>query len=105
FRRHARGAFGVELRALPSHETAQGFNVIGKRGSVVWHTKLVSARKTKRFNAFFNPQVGDARTGARQSMPSSSIASSAADRDTVPVAAIGQMKRPFSRRLANKHRP
>jgi hypothetical protein len=45
------------------------------------------------------------RTGARQSMPSSSIASCAADRDTVPVAAIGQMKRPFSRRLANKHRP
>jgi hypothetical protein len=40
-----------------------------------------------------------------QSMPSSSIASCAADRDTVPVAAIGQMKRPFSRRLANKHRP
>ena len=42
FRRHARGAFGVELRALRSHEAAQGFNVIGKRGSVVWHTKLVS---------------------------------------------------------------
>ena len=35
FRRHPRGAFGVELRALRSHEAAQGFNVIGKRGSVV----------------------------------------------------------------------
>ena len=43
--------------------------------------------------------------GARQSMPSSSIANCAADIDTVPVVAIGQMKRPFSKRLANKHRP
>ena len=42
FRRHPRGAFGVELRALRSHEAAQGFHVIGKRGSVVWHPKLVS---------------------------------------------------------------
>ena len=42
FHRHARGAFGVELRALRSHEAAQGFNVIGKRGGVVRHPKLVS---------------------------------------------------------------
>jgi hypothetical protein len=42
FRRHARGAFGVEFRALTGHEAAQRFDVIGKRGSVVWHAKLVS---------------------------------------------------------------
>lgn len=42
FRRHARGPFGVEFSALRSHEAAQGLDVIGKRGSIVWHAKLVS---------------------------------------------------------------
>ena len=42
FRSHARGTFGVEFRALRSHEAAQRFDVIGKRGSIIWHAKLVS---------------------------------------------------------------
>ena len=41
--------------------------------------------------------------GARQSMPSSSIAT--ADIDTVPVAEIGHTNRPFSSRFANRQRP
>ena len=43
--------------------------------------------------------IGDAFTSG-----SSWRARLSGTRSTVPVAAIGQMKRPFSRRLANKHR-
>ena len=42
FRRHPRGAFGVELRALRSDKTAQGFDVVGKRGGVVRHMQFIS---------------------------------------------------------------
>lgn len=38
-------------------------------------------------------------------MPSSSIESCAALKDTVPLSARGHTKRPRSRRLANRHRP
>ena len=44
-------------------------------------------------------------SGLRQSMPSMSIESCARVSETVPSFACGQMKRPRSRRLANKHRP
>ena len=43
------------------------------------------------------------RTGRLQSMPSSSIDSCARLNDTAPWSACGQMKRPRSRRLANRH--
>jgi len=43
--------------------------------------------------------------GRRQSMPSSNIESCARDRQTVPSVACGQMNRPRSSRLANRHRP
>ena len=45
------------------------------------------------------------RSGLRQSMPSRSIESCARVRQTVPSVACGQMNRPRSRRLANRHRP
>jgi len=44
-------------------------------------------------------------SGLRQSMPSRSIESCARVRQTVPSVACGQMNRPRSRRLANRHRP
>jgi hypothetical protein len=44
-------------------------------------------------------------SGLRQSMPSRSIESCARVRHTVPSVACGQMNRPRSRRLANRHRP
>ena len=44
-------------------------------------------------------------SGLRQSMPSSSIESCARVRQTVPSVACGQMNRPRSNRLANRHRP
>ncbi len=44
------------------------------------------------------------RSGARQSIPSSSMTSWASVNAAAP-AVDGQMKRPFSRRLANRHRP
>ncbi len=45
------------------------------------------------------------RSTLRQSMPSRSIDSCARLRCTVPLSAFGQMNRPRSRRLANKHKP
>src|SRR5215469_16147004 len=45
------------------------------------------------------------RTGRRQSIPSSNIESCAGVRDTVPLVAWGQMNRPLSNLLANKHSP
>ena len=45
------------------------------------------------------------RIGRRQSMPSSSIDSCARLNDTAPSSACGQMKRPRSRRLANRQSP
>ena len=45
------------------------------------------------------------RSGARQSIPSNSIDSCAGVSRTTPSAGEGQMKRPFSSRLANKHSP
>jgi hypothetical protein len=47
FRRHARGAFGVEFRALRSHEAAQGFNVVGEKGGAVRHMRFVSQEAGK----------------------------------------------------------
>ncbi len=44
-------------------------------------------------------------TGARQSSPSKSIDSCAADSLTEPSRVTGQMKRPRSSRLENRHRP
>ena len=41
-RRPARGPFGVKLFPLRSDETAQGFDVVGKRGGAVRHPRLVS---------------------------------------------------------------
>ncbi len=46
-----------------------------------------------------------ARTGCRQSIPSSNIESCAALSDTLPLCACGQIKRPRSKRLAIKQRP
>ena len=45
------------------------------------------------------------RCGARQSMPSSSIASCAAVRAILPSFAAGHTNRPFSRRFENRHAP
>ena len=45
------------------------------------------------------------RSTRRQSMPSRSIESCARLRCTVPLSAFGQMNRPRSRRLANRHKP
>ena len=45
------------------------------------------------------------RTGARQSIPSSSIDSCAGVTVTLPPDADGHTKRPRSRRLANRHAP
>src|SRR5215471_2668235 len=45
------------------------------------------------------------RSGGRQLMPSSSIASCARVSDTVPLVACGHTKRPRSSRFANKHNP
>ena len=45
------------------------------------------------------------RSTLRQSMPSKSIESCARLSCTVPLSAFGQMNRPRSRRLANRHRP
>src|SRR5688572_28761207 len=45
------------------------------------------------------------RIGRRQSMPSSNIDNCARVSETVPLSAFGQMKRPRSSRLANKHNP
>jgi hypothetical protein len=42
FRRLARGPFGVKLLALRSDKTAQGFDVVGKRGGVVRHMRFIS---------------------------------------------------------------
>jgi len=46
-----------------------------------------------------------ARSTRRQSMPSRSIDSCARLSRTTPLSAFGQMKRPRSRRLANRQRP
>jgi hypothetical protein len=45
------------------------------------------------------------RSTDRQSIPSSSIDSCADDSRTVPSFVTGQMNRPRSRRLANRHSP
>ena len=45
------------------------------------------------------------RSGLRRSMPSRSIESCARVRQTVPSVACGQISRPRSRRLANRHKP
>jgi len=45
------------------------------------------------------------RCGRRQSMPSSNIESCAVDKCTAPESACGQIKRPFSKRLMNRHMP
>src|SRR5450830_10752 len=45
------------------------------------------------------------RTGILQSIPSSSMDSCAGLSETAPLSAWGQMKRPFSSRLANRHIP
>ena len=45
------------------------------------------------------------RSGARQSMPSSSIDSCAGDKATLPSLAEGQTNRPFSSRFMNMHAP
>ncbi len=45
------------------------------------------------------------RVSILQSMPSSSMDNWAGVKDTAPLSACGQTKRPFSRRLANRHKP
>jgi hypothetical protein len=88
--RHPRGAFAVELRALRSHEAAQGFNVIGKRGSrcLAPKTCIINGQKCQKNQAiqrFFNPQVGDASSARARASQWPQAASPVAQRSSISI--------------------
>lgn len=85
---------------LGEQQRLQGGDVVGQVG---WAEHAPSLREPCNV---YKADVGfQVRSGRRQSMPSSSIDSCACVSATEPLLACGQMKRPRSSRLANKHWP
>ncbi len=110
---------GVGLDRLARHaddQTLECVDVVGQQGRIESHANSLSLAEGAPHN--LGPAYGrlgglpqpailgrSVRSGARQSMPSSSMASWAGVNAAAVPAVAGQTKRPFSRRLANRPRP
>ena len=113
------GISGIEFGLLSDQQGFQRVYIRANRDRVsvsrawltasIWpicHSQRITAANIFMSFMFYTATAGTAvRAGLRQSMPSSSIASCARLNDTAPCSARGQMKRPRSRRFANRHRP
>ena len=110
---------GVGLDRLARHaddQTLESVDVVGQQGRIERHANSLSFAEGARhildpgrcrLGSLPQPAIlgRSVRSGARQSMPSSSMASWAGVSAAAAPAVAGQTKRPFSRRLANRHRP
>src|SRR5690606_36411987 len=98
-------------RVLLDDELLQRINILGK-GNVRHRCILLTSMQRCTHKIPINQASLHAATcgvcvrcGRRQSMPSNSIDNCARLKCTTPLSACGQMNRPRSSRLANKHKP
>ena len=92
----------LDFPALGGNQGFQGLDVVRKEVGRASHGAMLLVFSSVEHQT---ARTGAVRSGRRQSMPSNSIASCAVVRETLPLVACGQTKRPCSSRLQNRHKP
>src|SRR5690606_7760277 len=92
----------LDFPALGGNQGFQGLDVVRKEVGRASHGAMLLVFSSVEHQT---ARTGAVRSGRRQSMPSNSIASCAVVKETLPLVACGQTKRPCSSRLQNRHKP